>query len=164
MKYLVRLAKSFVPAGVKTAVIRWRHPHKHYSNRTAAVAAAKETYASDSLTAFRIARAKKNSGREATMVNPPPALLARIEGTASFVDVGGSTGELCIAIQQRFPNCHFTVVENTALVAAASDVRANISFADTLPNSFDIFCSSGTLHIWRSLTACGAMRFLARHR
>lgn len=171
MKYLVRLAKSIMPASVKTAVVKWRDPPVHYPNWAAAVEAANESYASESLTAFRIARAKRNEGLEAAMVNPSPEFVERIKGASSFVDFGGSTGEFCMVIKQKLPHCQFTVVENAALVAAARELRPGISFADMLPDNFDVFYSSGTLQylkepylLWRkALSRTRQVAFLARN-
>lgn len=171
MKYLVRLAKSIVPASVKTAVVKWRYAPAHYPNWAAAVQAANESYASESLTAFRIARARKNDGRESELAYRPPQLLDRITGAGSFVDFGGSTGELCMAFREVLPHCSFIVVENASLVAAARDFRSDITFLPALPDKFDVFYSSGTLQyleepylLWRkALSRTGQVAFLARN-
>lgn len=62
----------------------------------------------------------------------------------SVVDFGGATGELGREFQAVFPGSSFTVVENPTLVAMMRD-KSSIQYVNSLPASYDIFFSSGTL-------------------
>ena len=64
-----------------------------------------------------------------------------------ITDLGGSTGELGADLLLRYPHSHYTVVENETLVELMTKerLRSEIFFSTTLPETCDIFYTSGTL-------------------
>lgn len=120
---------------------------KKYRSWAAAVRASKTDYEHERLTKFRIERSRGILGAEERYVNPPSEvteLLGRLNGGA-FVDFGGSAGEMCCVLKVCFPEWNFTVVETPAIAEAASLLRPEISFSESLPDDITFFYSSGTL-------------------
>jgi putative methyltransferase (TIGR04325 family) len=120
-------------------------PPAHYSSwRDASVASG--SYDDVLVNEFRVARSA-NYQSDGTLLPSNPLYLTALglkKPDISVVDFGGATGELGREFQSRFPGSSFTVVETPTLVAMMRD-KTSIQYVTSLPASFDIFFSSGTL-------------------
>lgn len=167
-----RLIKAVVPKTVIVAAYQWHSRPRHYASWDSASNAAHGDYSGRDLTAFRAERSKQILGREELFVNPPAELMSAMDSAGdSFVDFGGSAGEMCAVLQRKFNAWSFTVVETKAMAAASQVLRPSIVFHDELPDQFDVFYSSGTLQyldkpedLWReALSRTTRFAYLARN-
>lgn len=103
-------------------------------------------YDDQALTEFRLARSR-------TFVPDGSLLRSNILGVVaeilskpdiSVTDLGGSTGELGRDFIAKYPAARFTVIDVAALVEHCES-EGGLSFATEIPDSCDIFYSSGTL-------------------
>lgn len=168
---LKELVKAVVPQSVIVSAYQWHMREKRYIS-WADAASASADYAAPDLTSFRVARSRQIVGGEEPYARPPEELLSVFGSpTGSFVDFGGSAGEMCAVLQRRFPSWVFTVVETKAMANAARSLRPSISYSDQLPDAFDVFYSSGTLQylanperVWRdALGKTARYAYLARN-
>jgi putative methyltransferase (TIGR04325 family) len=95
---------------------------------------------------FRVARSA-NYHSDGTLLTSNLLYLTAVglkKPNISVIDFGGATGELGKDFQSLFPGSSFTVVENPTLVAMMRD-KSSVQYVNSLPASYDIFFSSGTL-------------------
>lgn len=125
--------------------ITWKEsrPKTFWTWRGAARAAG--AYDSDVLNRFRVAR------RPAAVPSLPddhPLALALLGFPATaapaVVDLGGGTGDLMLAVLQRWPNARCTVIETPGMVALMAGTGP-VTFATEIPAKCDVFYSGGTL-------------------
>ncbi|MCA2407473.1 hypothetical protein GYN07_04775 [Rhizobium leguminosarum bv. viciae 248] len=167
-----QLVKAVLPQPVIVAAKEWHSRERRYWSWGHVSRAAGADYAEHDLTAFRVARSRQIVGNEESYAKPPEELLPAMDiPTGSFVDFGGSAGEMCAVLQRRFPSWVFTVVETKAMADASRSLRPSISYSDQLPDAFDVFYSSGTLQyladperLWRgALGRTARYAYLARN-
>ena len=145
---LKRAAKRVVPPllwdmAEKLAAFPWRRFDTWES-----AAASCTSYEDDLFNRFRVARHELNRKNNRLVDLQGNALLwvaSMLPGTLSVTDFGGATGEFGEALQSQRPNVVYTVVENSALVAALASRRESIGFSTAIPPECDVFFSSSSL-------------------
>lgn len=108
-------------------------------------------YDDQTLTEFRLARSRAFVPDGTLLRGNVLGLVAAIFGKPdiSVTDFGGSTGELGRDFTAQYPSARFTVVDVPALVVRCENL-GGLSFATDVPDTCDIFYSSGTLQYLES--------------
>lgn len=104
------------------------------------------SYDDERLSDFRCARARDEATVGLARSSGLLSLLERIGlRRAHIVDFGGGTGDLGVDLIKERPEDRFTVVELPSMIVRMRQKRPQIEFSGTLPDSCDVFYSSGTI-------------------
>jgi putative methyltransferase (TIGR04325 family) len=139
---LKALVRDLTPPILWRVIQSFKGRYKSYPSWDSAAAAA-GTYDDSILNRFRAERAR-TAPPTPLLDNALIWLVRMLPGPLSVLDFGGATGGVGLALRQHAPDLNFTVVETPALVALMGHA-GDVAFVVAMPETCDVFYSSGTL-------------------